>query len=73
MPVSWSYPRALGPYFLWKKRPFTSFLGFCVFFVSFGMWAFWDIQGRNFAKIIGGAHNLLNLKIGHFIMILQLS
>ena len=30
-------------------------------------------QGRNFAKIIGGAHNLLNLKIGHFIMISQLS
>ena len=31
------------------------------------------IQGRNFTKIIGGANNLLNLKIGHFIMILHLS
>ena len=33
LPVSWSYPCHLGPYFLWKKT-FTSFFGFCVFSFS---------------------------------------
>ena len=41
MPVSWSYPRPLAPYFLWK-RPFTSFFCFCVFRVLFRVCSFWD-------------------------------
>ena len=28
----------------------------------------YNMQGRNFTKIIGGAYNLLNLKIGNFII-----
>ena len=34
MPVSWSYPRPFGPYFLWKKT-FTSFLVFLSFLLAF--------------------------------------
>ena len=45
MPVSWSYPRHLGPYFLWKKT-FTSFLVLCLLSSFLSLISSFDFEFR---------------------------